>query len=86
MLGGYGTLTIAIASRVVVTHGGHGPDREGQLVTPARAALLALALALRLAAEVRPAEAPAWLAASAACWILAWAGWFVAGRTGLRAV
>ena len=86
LLGGFATLTLAIASRVVVTHGGHGPDGEARLVTPARAALLAVALLARLAAEADPAHGPAWLAAAATAWILAWAGWYVAARTLLRAV
>jgi uncharacterized protein involved in response to NO len=80
LIGGYGLLTIAIASRVVVTHGGHAPEREGKLVTPWRAALLALALAARIAAEVDPAHASLWLAAAAGCWILAWAGWLARAR------
>jgi uncharacterized protein involved in response to NO len=84
LIGGYGTLTMAIASRVVVTHGGHGPDREGRLVTPWRAALLALALLARLGAEADPAQAPWWLAAGAGCWILAWAGWLLRASNGAR--
>jgi len=86
LLGGFATLTLGIASRVVVTHGGHGPDREARLVTPARASLLALALLARLAAEVDPPRAPQWLAAAATAWILAWSGWFLAARTLSRAV
>ena len=86
LLGGFATLTLAIASRVVVTHGGHGPDGEARLVTPMRAALLALALAARLAAEVDPARGPEWLAAAAIAWILAWAGWFLAAQRFFRAV
>jgi uncharacterized protein involved in response to NO len=86
LIGGYGTLTIGIASRVVVTHGGHGPDREARLITPLRAALLALALVTRLAAEADPAHAAGWLAAAAVCWILAWAGWFLTARRALHAL
>ena len=86
LLGGFATLTLGIASRVVVTHGGHGPDQEARLVTPARAALLAVALAARLAAEADPARGPEWLAAAGIAWILAWAGWFLAARGFLRAV
>jgi len=86
LLGGFGALTLGIASRVVVTHGGHGPDREARLVTPARAALLAFALAARLAAEADPGHAPGWLAAAGIAWILAWAGWSVAARSLFRAV
>ena len=86
MIGGYGTLTLGIASRVVVTHGGHGPDREAGLVTPLRAALLAFALAARLAAEADPVRGPAWLAAAGGAWILAWAGWSLAARPFLAKV
>ena len=77
LIGGYGALTMGIASRVTVTHGGRGPDAEGKLVTPARAGLLALALLLRLVAEADLERRPWWLAAAAACWMAAWAGWLV---------
>ena len=77
LLGGYGALTMGIASRVTVTHGGKGPDAENRLVTPARVVLLALALLARLFAEADPAHGPWWLAAAAACWIAAWTGWMV---------
>jgi uncharacterized protein involved in response to NO len=84
MLGGFGVLTMGIASRVAVTHGGHGPDEEARLVTPARAAWLALALGARIAAEFDPARAPAWYAASGAFWIVAWLGWLSTSRRYLR--
>lgn len=80
LLGGFGALTMGIASRVVVTHGGHGPDAEARVLTPTRAALLAIALAARLGAEVAGPAAPAWLAASALAWIAAWSGWLIAAR------
>ena len=80
LLGGYGALTMGIASRVTVTHGGRGPDAEGRLVTPLGAALLALALAARLVAEFDFVRGPWWLAIAAACWIAAWAGWLVRAR------
>ena len=81
LLGGYGVLTMGIASRVTVTHGGRGPDAEARLVTPLRVTLLALALATRLIAEFDPTHAPWWLAAAAACWILAWIGWIGRARS-----
>jgi uncharacterized protein involved in response to NO len=83
LLGGYGALTMGIASRVVVTHGGHGPDAEGKVLTPMRAALLAVALLARLVAEVAGAAQPMWLAVSALAWIVAWGGWLLAARSSL---
>ena len=83
LLGGYGALTMGIASRVVVTHGGHGPDAEGRVLTPLRAALLALALMTRLVAEGAGAAAPMWLAVSALAWMVAWGQWLLAARTSL---
>ena len=83
LLGGYGALTMGIASRVVVTHGGHGPDAEGRVLTPTRAALLVLALVTRLVAEGAGAAAPMWLAVSALAWMVAWGQWLLAARTSL---
>ncbi len=83
LLGGFGTLTMGIASRVVVTHGGHGPAAEERVMTPARAACLALALVARMAAEFDPARQIGWLAASASLWIVAWMGWLFATRRSL---
>jgi len=74
-LGGFGALTMGISSRVVATHGGHGPAGEDRILTPLRAALLASALALRLGAEADPGHRAAWLAASALAWLAAWTGW-----------
>jgi uncharacterized protein involved in response to NO len=84
LLGGFGALTMAIASRVVVTHGGHGPAAEDRLVTPLAATLLALALAARLTAEARPSEVLGWLGLSGALWMLAWLGWLARALRFLR--
>jgi uncharacterized protein involved in response to NO len=78
LIGGFGVLTMAIATRVVVTHGGHSPNAEAGVLTPSRAALLAVALATRVAAEAAGASAPWWLAASGTAWVVAWMGWIVA--------
>ena len=80
LLGGYGALTMGIASRVVVTHGGRGPDAEARVLTPLRAGLLVVALGLRVGAENAGAAGPTWLAASALAWIVAWGGWLLAAR------
>jgi uncharacterized protein involved in response to NO len=84
LLGGFGTLTLGIASRVVVTHGGHAPTAEARLVTPARAAWLALALGARLFAQLDPAHGPHWLALSGTCWIAAWLGWLLSAFSSPR--
>ena len=83
LLGGYGALTMGIASRVVVTHGGHGPDAEARVLTPLRAALLVIALVTRLVADGAGAAQPIWLAVSALAWIVAWGGWLLAARSSL---
>ncbi len=74
-LGGFGALTLGIASRVVVTHGGHGVERERLLAPVTAVVALAAALGLRLAAEAWPAHARALLAVSALFWIGVWAAW-----------
>jgi uncharacterized protein involved in response to NO len=73
-LGGYGTLTLAIATRVITGHGRHPVTDEARMVTPLVASLIALALLLRVGAEFAPRAAP-WLGGSAALWIAAWLLW-----------
>lgn len=74
-IGGYGLLTLAIGTRVVVSHGGHPHTDEAKLLGIATLACIALALAARLAAgEVDPTLAHA-LATAAALWSLAWVLW-----------
>jgi uncharacterized protein involved in response to NO len=74
-IGGYGVLTLAIATRVVVSHGGHGLADESRVLGVPALAGIALALVARLAGgEVDPGLAPA-LAAAAALWTIAWALW-----------
>ena len=80
LLGGFGALTMGIASRVTVTHGGHGPAAEVRLLTPDRAGLLGLALVTRLLGEFDRPRAPWWFAASALAWMAAWLGWLLASR------
>lgn len=70
-IGGYGLLTLAVATRVVLAHGGHGITGENRIVAPWPAALIAVALAGRLAGEWMPAA----LAWAALAWVLAWVVW-----------
>ena len=76
-IGGFGLLTLGIATRVVVAHGGHAMDLERRLLTPWAAGSLLLALVARLAAEFLPKSYPGLLGASGALWSVAWLLWAV---------
>ncbi len=74
-IGGYGLLTLAIGTRVVVSHGGHEHADEGLVLGAATVACVALALAARLAGgEVDPNLGLA-LGAASGLWIVAWLLW-----------
>lgn len=74
-VGGFGLLTMAIGTRVTVTHGGHPGTDEPKVLGWASLALLGAALLSRLAGgEVDPTRSHA-LAGAAAAWVLAWALW-----------
>ena len=74
-IGGYGLLTMAIGTRVVVSHGGHPHGDEPKVLATSALACLALALIARmLAGEVDP-NASHTLATAAALWIVAWLVW-----------
>ena len=75
-IGGYGLLTLAIGTRVVVGHGRYPVTDEGRVLSPLVVTAVALALALRVAVDWLPPEAqPHALATSATLWIIAWLGW-----------
>jgi uncharacterized protein involved in response to NO len=78
-IGGYGLLTMGIATRVVVTHGGYSLAREKLLLPPPVAIAVLGALAARLAAEVllgRSGRAYVGaLGVSGGLWVAAWAWW-----------
>ena len=80
-IGGYGLLTLAIGTRVVLGHGRFPLSTEGVVLSPLVVIAIALALALRVAADGLPPRAqPHAFAASAAMWMLAWLSWsFAAG-------
>ncbi len=74
-VGGYGLLTLAIGTRVVVSHGGHAFADEARVLGVPVLACVALALATRLVGgEFDPRLAPL-LAVAGALWALAWALW-----------
>ena len=75
-IGGYGLLTLAIGTRVVVGHGRHPVTDESRVLTIGVVAMLAIALALRLAAEwISSTGQLHVLATASAFWILAWLLW-----------
>ncbi len=74
-LGGFGLLTLAIASRITVMHAGFVLPVELRTRHPVAVAFVGLALAARLAAEYAPASAATLLAVSGSLWALAWLGW-----------
>jgi uncharacterized protein involved in response to NO len=77
-IGGYGLLTIAIATRVTTSHGGHGLADEARVLGVPALACLALALLVRIGAgEVDPRLARM-LAIAAALWSIAWTLWLAA--------
>ncbi len=84
-VGGFGLLTLGIATRVTISHGRHPQRDESRLYGAPVVACVAAALALRLAAAAMP---PDWLpgayAAAAAAWIAAVATWLAAAFPRLR--
>jgi uncharacterized protein involved in response to NO len=81
-IGGFGLLTLGIATRVIVSHGGHPLALEARALGPGIAVAVLVALALRLAAEAIPARMVPLLGWSGAAWVIAWA-WWGAGVLGL---
>lgn len=84
LLGGYGLLTAGIATRVLVTHGGHGIEAEAIVLDRFVVAGVALALAARMAGERGGPGAATWLAASGVLWSAAWAWWLLRAWPRLR--
>jgi len=74
--GGFGLLTLGVASRVVVSHGGHGLAAEHQVLTTPVLTLAVLAVATRVAAGWVPGAGVTHAYGGAALmWILAWGLW-----------
>ncbi|MEO5989376.1 MAG: NnrS family protein [Candidatus Eisenbacteria bacterium] len=81
--GGYGLLTLGIASRVVVSHGGHGLAGEHTVLAGPVLTLVILAVLTRVAAGWAPAgSAMHAYSVAAALWMLAWGLWLL--RVGPR--
>lgn len=75
--GGFGLLTLAIGTRVVVSHGGHPPADEPRVLGPVVLAALAAAVLARVAAGEADPRALLLLRAAAALWAIAWLAWLV---------
>jgi uncharacterized protein involved in response to NO len=83
-VGGYGLLTMSIATRVVVSHGGHALREERVLLGAPALACLGLALVARVAGgEVDPRLATA-LAVAGIAWAMAWSLWLAAALPRVR--
>jgi len=74
-VGGLGLLTMGIASRVVVAHGGWPAEDEAALLHPFSLIALAITLVVRLSAEIVPEQGPTLWAASGMLWMIAWLAW-----------
>ncbi len=74
-VGGFGLLTMAIATRVVVAHGGHPLEMEARVLSAAAVVSLVLAAVLRIGAEFDRAHYIPLLGASGVLWAVAWAAW-----------
>jgi uncharacterized protein involved in response to NO len=86
-VGGFGLLTLGIATRVVVRHGGHPLALEGRVIGTAALVLLGAALLARLGAETQDAvstQRTAALAVAAAAWMGAWGLWVAKAAALLR--
>lgn len=73
--GGYGLLTAGIATRVVVSHGGHGLEAEPRVLGAAVVTLIAAAVVLRVAADAFASALYTLLAAAALAWAAGWLAW-----------
>lgn len=75
LIAGYGLLTLAIGTRVVVSHGGHAMGEEGRVLHAGVAGALLVALVLRVAADGAGPHALAAYAGAAIAWTMAWSLW-----------
>ncbi len=74
-IGGFGLLTMGIATRVVVSHGRHPIILERRLLPAWQVAAVLLAALARAWAEYPPAPRMELLGVSGVVWTLAWIGW-----------
>ena len=83
-IGGFGLLTFAIATRVVIAHGKFGLPAEPRVLGVAVVGLLLAALVARIVPELRPEKALHGYALGASLWVLACAWWFAAAWPRIR--
>jgi uncharacterized protein involved in response to NO len=76
-LGGFGLLVLGIATRVIVSHGGHGIAMEGRILRWDTVLAIGLALAARVAAELVPHAATVLYGLSGMFWLAGWVLWGV---------
>lgn len=84
-VGGYGLLTLAVASRVVASHGGHGLAAEHQVLSIPVVVAAVLAVCVRVGAAWLPGEGAIHAhAAAALLWMVAWGLWLAAALPRVR--
>ena len=76
-IGGFGLVTLGVATRVVTSHGGHPLAIEPRVLDWPVVLGVAVALGLRVIAEFAGPEMGWLLGASGAAWALAWITWAV---------
>jgi uncharacterized protein involved in response to NO len=74
-IGGFGMLTMGIATRVVVAHGGHPPAIERRLLGWLAVIALIVAAGSRAGADFAPRSAALHWGGAAALWMFAWLMW-----------
>ena len=74
-LGGFGLLTLGIATRVVVTHGKFPLQYERTILTPRVIALALTALVLRVVGEFAPRLSTQFSGVGGTLWALTWIDW-----------
>lgn len=77
LLAGFGVMTMTIATRISVVHGGGTVADEQLVLTPQVVAAMLLAVITNFVAHVSPVGYVAWLAASGIFWAIGWLFWTV---------
>jgi uncharacterized protein involved in response to NO len=77
LIAGFGVMTMTIATRISVVHGGGAVPDEQQVLTPQVVAPLILAIITNFVAHISPVGYVTWLAASGIFWAIGWLFWTV---------
>jgi uncharacterized protein involved in response to NO len=75
LIAGFGVMTMTVATRISVVHGGGAVEEERLVLSPEVAAAMGIAVLTNLIAHISPAGYVVWLGASGAFWAVAWVFW-----------